>query len=121
MRKAFFKPVLIFAGIVFLCGLLTGLTGSLMGGNPFRASANIKQITDDESIINFDYNITTEATPVPHNNDYYGDGFYSSPDIFSDPDIYDFFEEFGMDGFDEFFSPYGGSYDTYPPDSGVIY
>lgn len=112
MKKSFTKPVILFSGIVFLSGIIFGIIGSIMGGNAFRASANIDRLIGDNAIIKFEF-ATPEPTAVP----YYGGG-----DMFGGSDIFDIFEEFGLEEeFGDFFSPYDGGYDTAPGGSGKIY
>lgn len=110
MKKSFTKPVLLFALIIFLLGILLGILGSAMGGNAFRASANIDRLLGDDRKIKFEFS-TPQPTAVP----------YSDPfeEFFGGSDVFDIFEEFGMG--EDFLSPYGGYYDTYPGNSGKIY
>lgn len=110
MKKSFTKPVLLFALIIFLLGILFGIIGSALGGNVFRASANINHVMGGNSVIKFEFS-TPEPTAVP-----YTDPF---EEFFGSSDIFDIFEEFGMG--EDFMMPYGGYSETIPGNSGKIY
>ena len=109
--KKLTKPVLFTALITFLAGVFFSVIAAFMGGNVFRASANIDRFMSDSNIIQFEF-ATPEPTAVPYTDPF--DAFFGDSD-----DIFDIFEQFGMG--DDFISPYGGYYDTNPGNSGKIY
>ena len=112
MKNSYTKPVLIFALIIFLIGIIFAAIANAKGGNYFRASSNIDRLISDNAVIKFEF-----STPVPTEaprSDYYD--IFGGSDL---EDIFDIFEEFGLD--DDILSPYGGGYDTAPGAPGKIY
>lgn len=91
MKRTFTKQILLSAVVIFLVGAVLGIVSVLLGGSFLRATDNL-----DNPVISFDFS-TPEPTPEPYNmyDDFFG------------MDIFDIFEQFGLD--DDFFSPYGGS------------
>lgn len=89
MKKTLTKYIFFAAVGIFLAGAILAMVSLIMGGNFLRATNNIEKYINDDSIMSFDF-----STPEPH-------GMY---DDFFGTDIYDIFEQFGLDEDD--FMPY---------------
>ncbi len=89
MKKTVTKQIFLIAVIIFIVGAVLGIVSAVSGGSFLRASDNL-----DNGIISFEFS-TPEPTPAPYNmyDDFFG------------TDIFDIFEQFGLDGDD--FMPYG--------------
>jgi hypothetical protein len=125
--KQYKKTVLITGAVFAALGIVFFLAGSIMGGNPIRAAANVGCIIEGGREP-YDYFYDNNKNNNKNNNNsrdryYYDndDDTYDDPFGFDDDDIYEFFKEFGIDGSDIQNMPSSGSGNSKSNSGGTIY